>query len=147
MLLALDLGTKTGWATQSNAGIQSGMQSFANDRFSGGGMRYLKFERWLCGLPKPSQVVFEEVRRHKATDAAHVYGGLMAVLTKWCEAERIPYTGVPVGTIKKSFTGNGSAKKDMMITECVNRGFKPVDDNEADALALLHYWVGEAMFE
>jgi Holliday junction resolvasome RuvABC endonuclease subunit len=121
------------------------MQSFANDRFSGGGMRYLKFEKWLMGLPKPSQVVFEEVRRHAATDAAHVYGGLMATLTKWCESEGIPYQGVPVGTIKKFWTGKGNGKKDVMIAEANRRGFDTKDDNEADALALLHYWMNEVI--
>jgi Holliday junction resolvasome RuvABC endonuclease subunit len=147
MLLALDLGTKTGWAANTDAGIQSGMQSFANDRFSGGGMRYLKFERWLDEIPRPDQVVFEEVRRHRGTDAAHVYGGLMAVLTSWCEKNEVPYQGVPVGTIKKSFTGNGNAGKNLMIAECVRRGFKPIDDNEADAIALLHYWIEAGMYE
>jgi crossover junction endodeoxyribonuclease RuvC len=147
MLLALDLGTKTGWAANTDAGIQSGMQSFANDRFSGGGMRYLKFERWLDEIPRPDQVVFEEVRRHRGTDAAHVYGGLMAVLTSWCEKNEVPYQGVPVGTIKKSFTGNGNAGKNLMIAECVRRGFKPIDDNEADALGLLHYWIEAGMYE
>jgi Holliday junction resolvasome RuvABC endonuclease subunit len=148
MLLALDLGTKTGWAVSSNAGITYGMQEFKNDRFSGGGMRFLKFEKWLMGLPKPAQVVFEEVRRHAATDAAHVYGGLMAVVTKWCEAEGIPYQGVPVGTIKKYWAGKGNAKKDVMIAEAKKRGYKDVeDDNTADALALLHYWLSEGMVD
>jgi len=143
MLLALDLGTKTGFATHSNGNISIGVANFANDRFSGGGMRYLKFEKWLDTLPVPAQVVFEEVRRHRGTDAAHVYGGLMAVLTKWCESKEIPYAGVPVGTIKKSWTGNGSAGKNLMIEECKKRGFKPADDNEADAIALLHYWMDQ----
>jgi len=148
MLLALDLGTKCGWATNSNAGITSGMQEFKNDRFSGGGMRFLKFEKWLMELPQPTQVVFEEVRRHAATDAAHVYGGLMAVVTKWCEEKKIPYQGVPVGTIKKFWTGKGNGKKDAMIAEAKKRGFKDVeDDNEADALALLHYWMKECMVD
>ena len=145
MILALDLGTTTGWASASEGGIQSGVQSFKNDRFSGGGMRYLKFERWLNSLVEPDQVIFEEVRRHRGTDAAHVYGGLMAVLTKWCESREIPYQGVPVGTIKKSFTGNGNASKQMMITECEKRGYKPKDDNEADAIGLLHYWLDEGI--
>lgn len=147
MLLALDLGTSTGWATTSNAGVNSGVQSFKNDRFSGGGMRYLKFEKWLDELPKPTTVVFEEVRRHRGTDAAHVYGGLMATLTKWCEANSIPYAGVPVGTIKKFWTGNGNASKIAMIEAAKKRGFDPSDDNEADALALLHYWSEVGIFE
>lgn len=148
MLLALDLGTKCGWATHSNAGITHGMQEFKNDRFSGGGMRFLKFEKWLMELPKPSQVVFEEVRRHAATDAAHVYGGLMATLTKWCEQNKIPYQGVPVGTIKKFWANSGNANKQKMIEAGHKRGFKGVDDdNEMDAIALLHYWISECMVD
>lgn len=147
MLLALDLGTKTGFATHTKGGITSGVQVFSNNRFSGGGMRYLKFEKWLNEMPRPDQVIFEEVRRHRGTDAAHVYGGLMAVLTKWCEANNIPYAGVPVGTIKRSFTGNGNANKEKMIDEAKKRGFNPTTDDEADALALLHYWLDEGMYE
>lgn len=147
MLLALDLGTKTGYATQSQGGISSGVQHFKNDRFSGGGMRYLKFEKWLTEMPQLDQVIFEEVRRHAGTDAAHVYGGLMATLTKWCEANRIPYAAVPVGTIKKSWTGKGNANKNLMIDTAKKRGFNPTDDNEADALALLHYWLEEGMYD
>lgn len=148
MLLALDLGTKCGWATSSAGGIVHGMQEFKNDRFSGGGMRFLKFEKWLLELPRPTQVVFEEVRRHAATDAAHVYGGLMAVVTKWCEANKIPYQGVSVGTIKKFWTGKGNAGKDMMIAAGKELGYKNVDDdNEMDAIALLHYWIEEGTVE
>ncbi len=147
MLLALDLGTKAGWAAQTDTGVQSGVQVFANDRFSGGGMRYLKFEKWLNEMPQPDQVIFEEVRRHAGTDAAHVYGGLMATLTKFCEANRIPYAAVPVGTIKKFWTGKGNANKNLMIDTAKKRGFNPTDDNEADALALLHYWLEEGMYD
>ena len=150
MLLALDLGTKMGWATSGGVEqgkIKSGMQSFATDRFSGGGMRYLKFEKWLNDMPRPTQVVYEEVRRHAGTTAAHVYGGLMAVLTKWCEANQIPYTSVPVGTIKKFWTGSGNASKGKMIAEGNKRGFDTKDDNEMDAIALIHYWLEQGMFE
>ena len=47
-ILALDLGTQTGWALASRDGsITSGSQSFKPQRFEGGGMRYLRFKRWL----------------------------------------------------------------------------------------------------
>jgi Holliday junction resolvasome RuvABC endonuclease subunit len=73
------------------------------------------------------------------TDAAHVYGGLLAHLTAWCEAQVIPYQGVPVGTIKKHATGKGNADKAAMMAAMHTRGHSPSDDNEADALSLLHY--------
>lgn len=147
--LALDLGTTTGWAIRSAGGlITSGTASFRPGRYEGGGMRYLRFGNWLnelCSLTEPfGAIYFEEVRRHAATDAAHVYGGLMATLTAWAELREIPYQGVPVGTIKKHATGKGNAPKEAMIAAARARGFAPVDDNEADALALL-CWAGEAL--
>lgn len=140
-LLALDLGTTTGWAVRAPSGlITSGTASFKPGRYDGGGMRYLRFSRWLdeIGSDGLGGIWFEEVRRHAATDAAHVYGGLMATLTAWAELRGIPYAGVPVGTIKKQATGKGNANKDAMIAAARARGFSPADDNEADALALLH---------
>ena len=108
-ILALDLGTQTGWAIANpNGAITSGTQSFRPQRFEGGGMRYLRFRRWLDEihqLTSISEVHFEEVRRHQGVDAAHVYGGLLGQLSAWCEQHQIPYAGVPVGTIKRSVTG------------------------------------------
>lgn len=136
--LALDLGTSTGWALRRPDGIiLSGTAAFKPGRYEGGGMRFLRFAQWLDGLDKPSEVYFEEVRRHRGVDAAHVYGGLLAHLTAWCEARSIPYAGVPVGTIKAHATGKGNASKEMMIAAMRAKGFNPADDNEADALSIL----------
>ena len=142
IILSLDLGTKTGWALRSADGsITSGTESFKPGRFEGGGMRYLRFKRWLNEfLPEAvSAVYFEEVRRHLGVDAAHAYGGFLATLTAWCEQNRIPYQGVPVGTIKRSATGRGNAGKPEMIAAMRRLGHLPDDDNEADALALLYF--------
>lgn len=142
-ILALDLGTTTGWAVRSNGVVSSGTASFKPGRYEGGGMRFLRFSRWLDelgGVPgRISAIWFEEVRRHNGTDAAHIYGGLMAHLTAWAEARDIPYEGVPVGTIKMHATGKGNANKEAMIAAAKARGFSPADDNEADALAILHW--------
>ena len=43
-----------------------------------------------------------------------------------------------MGTIKKHATGKGNANKAAMIATMQALGFQPADDNEADALALLH---------
>ena len=146
-ILSLDLGTTSGWALRSRDGsICSGNQSFKPQRFEGGGMRYLRFHRWLTEIAAPveslvtlDQVVFEEVRRHAGVDAAHAYGGFMAQLTSFCEQHGVPYEGIPVGTIKKHATGRGNANKGLMIAAMKGLGYNPIDDNEADALALLHW--------
>jgi len=141
-ILALDLGTITGWALRGHDGlITSGTASFRPGRFDGGGMRYLRFTNWLTELDRLSGPIvtiwFEEVRRHAGTDASHIYGGLMASLTSWGELRGVPYEGVPVGTIKRHVTGKGNANKQAMIDAARARGFSPADDNEADAIAIL----------
>ena len=143
-ILALDLGTTTGWALRSSDGaITSGSESFRPQRFEGGGMRFLRFKRWLAELKDMTGGIdalhFEEVRRHVSTDAAHSYGGFLATLTAWCEHHQIPYQGVPVGTIKKHATGKGNASKDDVLSAMRALGHAPADDNEADALALLRW--------
>ena len=146
-VLALDLGTSTGWAMRSLDGhVISGVESFKPGRFEGGGMRYLRFKRWLTDLKGTTEglgaVYFEEVRRHAGVDAAHVYGGFLATLTAWCEHHEIPYQGIPVGTIKRHATGKGNASKAEVIAAVRALGHQPSDDNEADALALLSFATG-----
>ena len=151
-VFAFDLGTQCGFALGDYNGadkpaVISGSNSLKGSRFSGGGMRYVHFRKMLNEIVDagglPDQVVYEEVRRHAGTDAAHVYGGLQAVLTAWCEDNKVPYEAVSVGTIKKFATGKGNASKEQMIEAVTSWGYSPDDDNAADALALLHYWLVE----
>jgi Holliday junction resolvasome RuvABC endonuclease subunit len=141
-IAAFDLGTMTGFAVghDHHGNVMSGWWSLKPGRYDGGGMRFIKFKQRLDELHAayPFEIVaFEEVRKHRGTDAAHVYGGLLSVLQVWCEEKKIPYEGIPVGTIKKFCTGKGNADKAMVIEAVSMWGFKPENDNEADALALL----------
>ena len=141
-ILALDLGSTTGWAVRTaRCRIIHGTAEFRPSRFEGGGMRYLRFGKWLDQTLEVTSgidaVYYEAVRRHIGTDASHAYGGFLATLTAWCEEHSIPYQGVPVGTIKRFATGKGNADKAAMIAAIRARGFEPSDDNEADAIAIL----------
>jgi hypothetical protein len=142
VILAVDLGTTTGWAMAPSDGVVvSGTVSFRPSRYDGGGMRYLRFRAWLNSIaedtPRITAIHFEEVRRHLSTDAAHVHGGLLAILTAWCEERSIAYQGVPVGTIKRHIAGKGNVNKAVVIEAIRARGYSPTDDNEADAIAIL----------
>src|SRR5512147_2462007 len=150
VILALDLGQKAGWAVCNRDGaIASGVQEFRRGRFEGGGMVWLRFRAWLREIDETAGgvgvVVFEEVRRHLGTTAAHVFGGYLAHLTAWAEANRIPYQGVPVGTIKRHIAGRGNADKAAVIDAVCRLGFAPSDDNEADALALLNWAIAQGI--
>ena len=142
-ILALDLGTKTGWALTEFGKISSGSEDFKATRFQSADRRFVNFKDWLNKkrdktlLAKIDVIYFEEVRRHIGVDAAHCYGGFKAILTTFCQENGISFQGMAVGTIKKFITGNGAAKKDQVIAAVRNRGYNPKDDNEADAISLL----------
>ncbi len=144
-ILTLDLGTTTGWAiVQSGHVVKSGSESFRPRRFDGGGLRYLRFLQFLedrrTHTASIRAIFYEEVRRHMGVDAAHAYGGFLAVLTAWCENSQIAYEGIPVGRIKKHIAGKGNASKQQVIRAVTALGHKPADDNEADAISIA-YWV------
>jgi len=140
-ILALDLGTKTGWCLGDPRGPEGGTMDWSGRRHESAGMRYVRFKQWLDEvLPGVWIVAYEEVARHKGVAAAHIYGGLLATLQTCCEAHGVEYLGVPVGTIKKTATGKGNADKVAMVVGCIQKlGVKPADDNEADARWLLFH--------
>jgi len=145
-ILALDLATQTGWAYSSAGLVTSGSEGFMPRKNEGKGQRFLKFRSWLrdqIEIVKPELVVFEEVMRWSSGAAAKCYCGLLAIMMTECEAKEIRYEGVHVGTIKKSATKNGSATKEQMIQAARARGYKPQDDNEADAIHILHFFLDQ----
>ena len=131
-ILALDLGQKTGWAVRNADGaIASGTVEFKPSRWEGGGMVYLRFRAWLQEVDETAggigAVYFEEVRFHSGVTAAHAFGGYLAHLTAWAEMNKVPYRGVPVGTIKRHVTGKGNADKAAVIAAVRALGFAPAD--------------------
>jgi hypothetical protein len=145
-VLALDLGTHCGFALSRGGAITYGTKNFSPRKGDGAGQRWLKFRAMLANLYNAAgelhAVYYEDVKRHGPDQviAAHVYGGFLAHLQAWCDVQRVRLVPVGVGQVKKSWTGNGAAKKDLMIAEARRRGFKVSADadDSADALAILH---------
>jgi Holliday junction resolvasome RuvABC endonuclease subunit len=128
--------------------VASGVWDLKPSRHEGGGMRWVRLEKYLNELigvwrgPAPFRLGYEEVRRHAGTDAAHIYGGVVATIQRICEGKQMPYLGLPVGTVKKLATGKGNAGKPEMI-QAATAHWPLVtvrDDNEADAL-----WIAEVL--
>ena len=100
-------------------------------------MRYVRARTALLALldAYPDAVLgYEEVARHAGTTAAHVYGGLVAVITSVCEERGVPYSGQPVASVKRHATGKGNAPKPAMIGAALASWGVYVGDDEADAL-------------
>lgn len=139
-ILTVDIGTTLGWALLAEGRVVSGRYDMTPKKGENPGVRFVRFKReFLSNFRAVREVYFEEVRRHEGTHAAHIYGGFWAHLLAWCEENSIPYRGVEVAAIKKHVTGKGNANKMAMIDAMRKRGYDPVDDNEADALAILSY--------
>ena len=135
-ILALDMATKTGWASPSTSGVEDFKKRAGDSR----GMIFIRFEAWLneiIDLVEPKMIVYE--RPHARGRAANeVLNGLLAFLTKVCEARQIQYTDCPSTTLKKFATGRGNAGKEQMMAAYRERwGSDPIDDNHADARWLL----------
>lgn len=139
-VLALDLGTNLGYAyTDAKGFVMHGSKDFTPKHSRG--QRWITARMFLAQLitdHKIEVIAYEEVMNHSAVFAAHVYGGFLAILEEFADRYDLELCPHGVGQVKKSWTGNGAAKKPMMIQGALDRGFKPRDDNSADALAILH---------
>ena len=145
IILALDLGTSTGWALGRRIDgdldvLDSGV---VNLKGKSHGHRMLELEEFVrSSMYRPGGIdliVYEDVRRHMGTDAAHLYGAFAAMVQACCITFGIQCESVGVGTIKKRATGKGNAKKNAMIEAAKAKWPDQaiIDDNHADALWLL----------
>jgi hypothetical protein len=142
--LALDLGTRTGWALRLGSGaVEHGCVRFDPEGHEGEGFRFLRFRGWLTDLKNRrgpfTHMLYERVDFIVPGQAyaAHVWGGMWATATAWAEHHAIPYEGAAPSTIKKRVTGSGRSGKPAVIEALRKRGFDVRDHNEADAIALL----------
>lgn len=151
-ILALDLGTRTGWALRWDRDhVASGVEGFELRRQESAGMRVLRFRRWLrellelahVGLVAYEQPIIHRTRRQANTSVAH---NLEGVLLSQLEG-RIDYVAPMPSEVKKHATGKGNAPKPLMVEAARARWNRDVqDEDEADALCVLAWvldFVGE----
>lgn len=139
-ILTLDIATRTGWAT--NAGRQSGIQTFDVRRGESVGMRFLRCRGWLGEmfnlLGRIDLIVYEQAH-HRGGPATACCVGLVATAQAFAAEHDIELMAVHTGELKRWATGKGNASKQMMIQAARDKGWSPEDDNEADAQLLLEY--------
>ena len=163
-ILALDLGTKTGWCLYAQHVRESGVQTFDVKRGESPGMRYLRFRRWLEEIAlwedgvgnrvRPvNLIVYEQTLGRFAHGGAQseIAAGFATRVQEFCAERGVEHAAVHGSTLKKWTTGKGNAKKAAMASSVVARFFPQecvetrakillaIDDNEADAIALLEY--------
>jgi crossover junction endodeoxyribonuclease RuvC len=140
-VLALDLGTKTGWAARFDSGaVESGTKVFDVPRGDSPGVRYLAFRAWLrkrLREVEPELVAFEKAH-HRGGAATEVAAGFSTRVLEYCAEAGIEHTSVHTATLKKHATGKGNANKALMLQAAAERwGMTFESDDEADARCVL----------
>jgi len=71
----------------------------------------------------------------------HIY---MGAVIQWCIDRKVSFAKINDKTIKKVFTGNGNANKDLMVFTAQDKyGDHIVDENEADAVAVGYTYLNQ----
>src|SRR5437867_4277842 len=148
-ILALDFGSITGFAVGSSTEPPvSGTWKVAPLKGESPGFRYIHLRKKLNTVLEafPDLKIAVAEMAHMRGGAASEYAiGCATTLQAWCAEHGIEYTTVHSATLKKWATGHGHASKEEMIAAAIKKGWKPVDDNEADALHLLDYAINEVV--
>lgn len=146
MILALDLGTRTGWALGDHAEHPTvGHQDFSLKRGDSPGMRFLRLRMWLNEIWQLShegiELVVYEQPHLRGGAAATVLVGMEAIVLAWAASKKLQHSSVHTSTLKKWATGKGNASKEDMIqaAKTSDPSFDPASDDEADAYWLLCY--------
>lgn len=164
--LALDLGTKTGWAYLDSEGNRSfgtwhlDKESLWDREFAPSDLldvRVLRLRMFLRDLIGqgvfPGNLWYEDVQFSLYTYQTMLWASFRTVV--WLHAADWGWKvhGLPVGTLKKAGAGHGAATKGMMAKALARKepgltfdvkgrlceGSRIVDDNEVDARHLLTY--------
>ena len=141
-ILALDLGTRTGWALLESWRVESGVNVFDVKRGESPGMRYIRFNRWLDDVTrfdKKLTLIAYEQTHQRGGAATEVAAGFATRVQEFCARHGIEHAAVHSATLKKWTTGHGNAKKPEMIAAVRFRWRFVQTDDEADAVALLEY--------
>ncbi len=148
-ILTLDLSTHIGWAAwPSGHSVAYGTYDLPQTGPDIGRMlrAYDDWWRHMAAVHKPTHLCFE---------APFVGGPRMNNVTIYklinlaghteyaAQASGVRYFQVAIPKWRKHFFGKGGGKRDEMkalaMRECTRRGWRPADDNQADALGMLDY--------
>jgi Holliday junction resolvasome RuvABC endonuclease subunit len=135
-IVAFDLGSTIGWATNMPHTLPFGHHTFTGTRVE----RIAEIQIWLKKFRwgEVDAVVYETpLTRGQA--ATRILWGIAALLEAAATTAKLPVIDVAVPTIKKFATGHGMASKDEMLAATRKFGYTGDNEHEADAVCLLHY--------
>lgn len=137
-ILAIDQASKCGWAISN--GIY-GTWDLTTRKDESMGMKLIRFEAKLDEVCKSQQIAVIAYERPAGMHTSSVIHSakLVAIIEQYCEQNGVEYICYSASEIKAFATGKGNANKEAMIKAAADKyGYTGSDDNEADALHILH---------
>mgnify|MGYP001330982979 CR=1 FL=1 len=153
MILAIDPGSRAGWAMMRNGERFSGVWDNAPQRQTKARPADPKYYRvfyayvalqFFCdSYGYPDLIVCEDaagfMRGKSAVEASHKY---RAIIEFFCAKHNIKLVYVQPADIKRFATGKGNADKTEMIAVARDKyGYTGNDDNEADAIIIREWGI------
>lgn len=148
--LAIDPGRRCGWAVaDAKSPVVYGAWDLKDKPGQSVGMTWLRFrsilQEVISARPRPLLVVYEDVKAHKGSQAAHIYGAIKSNITAEVETfgqdSGIFLTAVGVGTWKRLLAGKGNASKAEYIAASRAKWKIPQEMKEDEAAAMgMLYW-------
>ncbi len=138
-ILAIDPATKTGWAC--NDPRAHGVWDLSVKSDESDGMRLIRFQSKLTnfGLTSKVNLITFERPGGQFKKPIMTQSELIGVIKTFCITHGIEYRAYSSTEIKRHATGKGNCNKQAMIEAAREQlGYTGNDDNEADALWLLH---------
>lgn len=142
-ILAIDQATKCGLAYElvgQKPKVELWKLEIGNKESQG--MKWIRFESRLKAfiVSNNIKVVAYELPAGRNINPIIHSSKLIGVIEKICAELDIEYIELSASGVKKFATGNGNAGKPLMIEFAKKLwGYEGKDDNEADALHILHY--------
>lgn len=106
------------------------------------GVKWIRFEKRLKEYIKKYDIklISYELPAGRNINPIVHSSKLIGIIEKTCVELNIEYMEVPTTGVKKFATGKGIANKEKMLKSAnILWGYKGNDDNEADALHILHF--------
>lgn len=136
-ILALDLATKTGWATDTSSGVWDLKPRHGESV----GMRVIRFKAKLKEIIEVEEIDLISYERPSGRNsrAIQTQSELIGVLITLCHENDIEYASYIPSEIKRHASGSGNCSKDVMVDRATVRWplVEIIDNNHADALWLL----------
>jgi hypothetical protein len=155
IILALDIATRTGWATGDGSALpEHGWWDLPPAQDGDRGRLFTAFRKNLIALIGEAEpfrevvVIFEQPILPKpfmkngvlifptSIEVTLVLQGLAAIAEQVCDEAGVSCEMVDVSTVKLGFAGSGKATKEDMERVARRMGFTITHDDEADAIAV-----------